>query len=190
MKKLFLGIAIGAVAVGFAFFGPAEMLKTSLFQDSKPQMITLHTNVGEIKIKLFRDEAPNIADNFYRLAVDGKYDDTAFHRVIKGFIIQAGDYENGDGTGGAAYNGKFLKDEISDNLSHVRGAVSMANRGPDTNGSQFFIVHEDAQFLDGRHTIFGQVVSNMAVIDRIARIRTDLTDKPVEPIVIQSISVK
>lgn len=190
MKKFFLGIVIGAVAVGFAVWGPDYHLVASLFEDAKPQMVTIHTNVGDIKIKLFRDEAPNIADNFYKLALDGKYDDTAFHRVIKGFIVQGGDYENGDGTGGAAYNGKLLKDEISENLSHVRGAVSMANRGPDTNGSQFFIVHEDAQFLDGRHTIFGQVVSNMSVIDRIARVRTDLTDRPIEPIVIQSVSVK
>lgn len=190
MKKFFLGIAIGAVAVGFAIWGPAEMLTTSLFQSSKPQIVTLHTNVGDIKIKLFRDEAPNIAENFYQLAKAGRYDDTAFHRVIKGFIIQGGDYENGDGTGGAAYNGKYLEDEISENLSHVRGAISMANRGPNTNGSQFFIVHEDAQFLDGRHTIFGQVVSNMSVIDRIARIRTDLTDRPVEPVVIESISTE
>lgn len=188
MKKIFIGIAACAVVAIAIIWVPSDLLTTSIFSSSKPQMITLHTNVGDIKVKLFRGEAPKTAENFYQLAMNGKYNDTAFHRVIKGFIIQGGDFENGDGTGGHALGGGLLKDEISDNLSHVRGAISMANRGPDTNGSQFFIVHEDAIFLDGRHTIFGQVVSNMSVIDRIARVRTDLSDRPVEPIVIQSVS--
>ncbi len=82
----------------------------------------------------------------------------------------------------------MLPDEISQNLSHVGGAVSMANRGPDTNGSQFFIVHKDSSFLDGKHSIFGQVISNMSVIDRISRVHTDLMDRPIEPVVIQSVS--
>jgi peptidyl-prolyl cis-trans isomerase B (cyclophilin B) len=188
MKKVFLGIGIGIALAGISFFVRPDMLFTSLILSPPPQTVTLRTNVGDIKIKLFREEAPQAAENFYQLAKAGKYDKTVFHRIIKGFIIQGGDYENADGTGGEAFGGGFLPDEISENVSHVRGAVSMANRGPNTNGSQFFIVHEDAQFLDGRHTIFGQVISNMSIIDRIARVKTDLTDRPIEPIVIESAS--
>ncbi len=188
MKKIFFGIGIGIVVTGLTFFVNPKALMTSLIGSSKPEIVTLHTNVGNIKIKLFRDEAPKIADNFYQLAKSGKYDETIFHRVIKGFVIQGGDYENADGTGGEAFGGGMLSDEISQNLSHVRGAVSMANRGPDTNGSQFFIVHEDAPFLDGKHSIFGQVISNMSVIDRVSRVHTDLMDRPIEPVVIQSVS--
>ena len=188
MKKILLGIGIGIIVAGLAFFIRPDMLFTSLIQEELPQTVSLHTNLGDIKIKLFYDEAPRIAENFYRLAKNEKYNDTVFHRIIKGFILQGGDYENADGTGGESFEGGFLPDEISETLSHVRGAVSMANRGPDTNGSQFFIVHQDAQFLDGRHTVFGQVVSNMSVIDRLSRIHTDLTDHPIEPVVIQSVS--
>ncbi len=190
MKKVFIGIGVGIVLTGLAFIVKPDMLFTALIQEPLPQTVSLHTNVGDIKIKLFYDEAPKIAENFYRLAKNKKYDNTIFHRIIKGFVLQGGDYENSDGTGGEAFGGGFLPDEISPNLSHVRGAVSMANRGPDTNGSQFFIVHKDAQFLDGRHTIFGQVVSNMSVIDRMARVHTDVTDRPIEPIVIESVSFK
>lgn len=188
MKKIFLGIGIGVALVGLSFLINPELLSASLLSTPKANTVTLHTNMGNIKIKLFRDEAPKMAENFYQLAASGKYDKTVFHRVIKGFVIQGGDYENADGTGGEAFDGGFLADEISENVSHVRGAVSMANRGPKTNGSQFFIVHEDAQFLDGKHTIFGQIISNMSVIDRMARVRTDLTDRPIEPIVIESVS--
>jgi len=188
MKKVFFGIGIGIVVAGLAFFSRPDMLLSSLIQKKLPQTVSLHTNLGDIKIKLFYDEAPHVAENFYRIAKGEKYDGTIFHRIIKGFVLQGGDYENSDGTGGEAFEGGFLPDEISETLSHVRGAVSMANRGPGTNGSQFFIVHKDAQFLDGRHTIFGQVISNMSVIDRLARIHTDLTDRPIEPVVIESVS--
>ena len=190
MKKILIGIGVGIVLAGVAFFVRPDLLLTSLIREPLPQTVSLHTNVGDIKIKLFYDEAPAIAENFYRLAESKKYDNTVFHRIIKGFILQGGDYENADGTGGSSFEGGFLPDEISENLSHVRGAVSMANRGPNTNGSQFFIVHKDAQFLDGRHAIFGQVVSNMSIIDRMARVRTDLADRPIEPIVIESVSFK
>lgn len=190
MKKVFLGIGIGITLIGISFWVNPRLLSTSLISAPAPSTVTLHTNMGDIKIKLFRDEAPEIADNFYKLATAGKYDKTIFHRVIKGFVLQGGDYENSDGTGGEAFDGGFLPDEISETLSHVRGAVSMANRGPDTNGSQFFIVHKDAQFLDGRHSIFGQIISNMSIIDRIARVKTNLSDRPIEPVVIRSISVE
>ena len=188
MKKIFFGIGIGIVLTGLTFLVNQKELMISLIRPSRPGIVTLQTNVGNIKIKLFRNEAPKIADNFYQLARNGTYNGTIFHRVIKGFMIQGGDYENADGTGGEAFDGGMLADEISQDLSHVRGAVSMANRGPDTNGSQFFIVQKDSSFLDGKHSIFGQVISNMSVIDRISRVHTDLMDRPIEPVVIQSVS--
>ncbi|MDH3324309.1 MAG: peptidylprolyl isomerase [Candidatus Peregrinibacteria bacterium] len=155
--------------------------------EQKAETVTLKTNLGEIKIKLHHDEAPVLAGNFEKLATSGKYDKTIFHRVIEGFMIQGGDYENSDGTGGASWQGGDLADEFSSNLSHVRGAVSMANRGPNTNGSQFFIVQKDAKFLDGRHSIFGQVVLGMDIVDRIAKSKTDLNDRPLERIEIMEV---
>ncbi len=188
MKKFLLGLGIGIVLVGLSLWVKPQALFSALIFDTKPASVTLHTNMGDIEIKLFYDEAPEIAKNFYKLAEAGRYNSTIFHRVIKGFVIQGGDYENANGTGGEAFEGGLIEDEISDVLSHVRGAVSMANKGPDTNGSQFFIVHEDAPFLDGKHSIFGQVISNMAVIDSISRVATDANDKPVDPVLIRSVS--
>ncbi|HEY5713844.1 MAG TPA: peptidylprolyl isomerase [Candidatus Gracilibacteria bacterium] len=144
--------------------------------------VTLQTTQGDIKIKLFTEEAPKNAENFYALAKGGKYNDTIFHRVIDGFMIQGGDYENADGTGGRAYKALYLADEFSEKLSHKRGMVSMANKGPDTNASQFFIVQKDSTFLDGRHTIFGEVVEGMEVVDAIAKARVDEQDRPVREI--------
>jgi cyclophilin family peptidyl-prolyl cis-trans isomerase len=150
-------------------------------------MATLKTNYGDIKIKLNYEAAPTIAENFATLAQAGKYDNTIFHRVIEGFMIQGGDYENHNGTGGQSSTGEYLKDEFSPDLSHTRGAVSMANKGPNTNGSQFFIVHEDATFLDGRHSIFGTVVEGMDTVDKIATAETDLKDAPLERVIIESV---
>ena len=111
-------------------------------------------------------------------------------RVIDGFMIQGGDYEFANGTGGASYWGDELEDEFSPNLSHVRGAVSMANRGPNTNGSQFFIVQKDAPFLDGRHSIFGQVTKGMDVVDKIATTKADMSDRPLEEIIIERVTLQ
>ena len=152
---------------------------------SSKQTITLQTNQGDIVIELFEKEAPNLSDNFYWLAKSGKYNNTIFHRVIDGFMIQGGDFENSDGTGGTGFKQKYVLDEFSESLSHTRGMVSMANKGPDTNGSQFFIVQQDAEFLDVRHSIFGKVVSGMEIVDKIASVTTDLNDKPKRDIVIK-----
>lgn len=155
----------------------------------KPNQIQLHTNYGDILIDLLPDAAPANAKNIYDLAAHGKYDEVIFHRVIAGFMIQGGDYENGNGTGGDSFVGGNLDDEISDKHSHVRGIVSMANSGPNTNGSQFFIVHQDATFLDGKYTIFGQVQSGMDVVDEIAELSTDFNDRPRGDVIIKKISV-
>lgn len=150
----------------------------------------IETSLGNITVQFFPEEAPEMVKNFTTLAKDEKYNDTIFHRVIKGFMIQGGDYTNFNGTGGASYTGKDLNDEISPNLSHVRGMLSMANRGPNTNGSQFFIVHKDAPHLDGGYSIFGQVTEGMDVVDAIAGVQTDLSDKPTEDVVLKSVTIQ
>ena len=147
------------------------------------------TNQGDITVKMHTTEVPSIANNFINLAKAGKYDDTIFHRVIEGFMIQGGDYENRNGTGGQAFEGGMIADEFADEFTHLPGTLSMANRGPNTNGSQFFIMHGAAPHLDGRHAIFGQVVDGMDVVNGIASTETGLQDKPVNDIIIETIEI-
>lgn len=158
--------------------------------DNQTQAV-IKTNKGDIAITLYADKTPKTVENFVGLAKEGKYDNTIFHRVIENFMIQGGDYENRNGTGGQSIWGKPFEDEIVPGLSHVRGSLSMANAGPGTNGSQFFIVHApETSYLDGRHTVFGQVTSGMEVVDAMAKVDTDLMDKPLEDIIIESIELK
>src|SRR4051794_9517517 len=146
----------------------------------------LQTNHGEIKIELFDEDAPKTVENFKKLAGDNFYDGVIFHRVIKDFMIQGGD-PTGTGTGGPGY--KF-EDEFNDHKI-VRGALAMANAGPNTNGSQFFIVTTDAApWLDGKHTVFGQVVDGMDVVDKIEASDTDANDKPREEARIETVTVQ
>ncbi|MFA6528557.1 MAG: peptidylprolyl isomerase [Candidatus Gracilibacteria bacterium] len=151
---------------------------------------TITTNMGVIKIKFFADLAPEIVKNFTTLAGEGYYDGLIFHRIIEGFMIQGGD-PKGNGTGGHSYKGEDTKldDEIAPELSHIRGAVSMANSGPNTNGSQFFIVHKDSTFLDGGYSIFAQVYEGMDVVDAIASVEVDENDKPLTDVVIEKVEV-
>lgn len=136
------------------------------------KIVTLDTDFGTIKFKLYSKEVPEMSKNFEELANAGKYSDVPFHRVIKDFMIQSGDFTNKNGTGGHSYKGPdtSLPDEINSSLHHIYGAVSMANSGPNTNGSQFFIVtaHDGVAFLDGKYTIFGQVFQGMDVSEKIA----------------------
>jgi cyclophilin family peptidyl-prolyl cis-trans isomerase len=137
---------------------------------------TLHTSAGPVEIEFFDDDAPKTVANFRKLAADGFYDGLIFHRVIPDFMIQGGCPE-GTGTGGPGYT---FEDEINPNKI-VRGALAMANAGPDTNGSQFFIVTTDAApWLDGKHTVFGRVVSGMEAVDSIEGTPTGAGDRPVE----------
>ncbi len=145
----------------------------------------LKTNYGEIKIKFYNDDAPLTVNNFLKLADDKFYDGLIFHRIIKGFMIQGGD-PKGDGTGGPGY--KF-KDEIHANNRNNIGTIAMANAGPNTNGSQFFINVADNNFLDQKHTVFGKVISDMKIINKIENVKTDVNDKPLEPVVIESIEL-
>src|SRR5436189_5443595 len=143
----------------------------------------MHTNHGDIAIELFDEDAPKTVENFRKLAGDGFYDGVIFHRVIKDFMIQGGD-PTGTGTGGPGYT---FEDEINDHKI-VRGALAMANAGPNTNGSQFFIVTTDAApWLDGKHTVFGEVASGMDVVDKLEGLETGSGDRPTERQVIERI---
>jgi cyclophilin family peptidyl-prolyl cis-trans isomerase len=144
---------------------------------------TMHTSAGPIGLELFDDDAPKTVANFRKLAGDGFYDGLIFHRVIPGFMIQGG-CPQGTGTGGPGYT---FEDEINDHKV-VRGALAMANAGPNTNGSQFFIVTtQEAPWLDGKHTVFGEVVGGMDAVDAIEGTSTDNSDRPLEPQTIERI---
>ena len=145
----------------------------------------MHTNHGAIELELFDEDAPKTVENFRKLADDGFYDGVIFHRVIKDFMIQGGD-PTGTGTGGPGYQ---FEDEFNDNKI-VRGALAMANAGPNTNGSQFFIVTTgSAPWLDGKHTVFGEVKHGMDAVDAIEGSETDGRDRPVEPAVIERVEL-
>ena len=148
-------------------------------------MPTLHTNQGTIELELFPDDAPKTVQNFEDLARKGFYDGVIFHRVIPDFMIQGGD-PTGTGTGGPGYT---FEDEINDHKVE-RGALAMANAGPNTNGSQFFIVTAEAcPWLDGKHTVFGRVTSWMEVVDEISQLPRDARDKPREPATIERVEL-
>jgi len=146
---------------------------------------TMQTSEGPIVIELFDEDAPKTVANFRKLAEDGFYDGLIFHRIIRGFMVQGG-CPKGTGTGGPGYT---FEDEINDHKV-VRGAIAMANAGPNTNGSQFFIVTADAcPWLDGKHTVFGQVSEGMEVLDRLEAVPTDDHDRPLQPPSITSVSI-
>jgi cyclophilin family peptidyl-prolyl cis-trans isomerase len=146
---------------------------------------TLHTSEGEVEVELFPEDAPKTVDNFTKLASDGFYDGLTFHRVIPDFMVQAG-CPLGTGTGGPGYT---FEDEFNEHKVE-RGALAMANAGPNTNGSQFFIVTtEAAPWLDGKHTVFGKVKAGQDVVDKISMADRDDRDRPREPITIDSVDI-
>jgi peptidyl-prolyl cis-trans isomerase A (cyclophilin A) len=162
----------------------------------------IHTNHGDIRLELFEARAPETVGNFVGLATGEKtwthpktdakmdeplYDDTIFHRIIDGFMIQGGD-PAGNGTGGPGYT---FDDEFHDELRHdAAGKLSMANRGPNTNGSQFFITLDPTPHLDGRHAVFGQVIDGMDVVKEIGSVATDPQDKPLSDVTIESVDIE
>ena len=188
---------------------------TDEIQDNE-KAVKMVTNMGDITIKLFPEQAPKAVENFMTHSKNGYYDGVIFHRVINDFMIQGGDPE-GKGTGGESIWGEPFEDEFSKELLNIRGALSMANAGPNTNGSQFFIVQNsslspdlegkmtEAGFgkkaiemymerggtphLDNHHTVFGQVIEGMDVVDKIAAVETGENDKPVEDVVIEKIEI-
>lgn len=153
----------------------------------------LHTNRGDITLELFENVAPNTVANFTKLAKEGFYNGVKFHRVIAGFMIQGGDPLTKDddrsdewGTGGPGY--KFA-DEIHGDNHNVSGTISMANAGPNTNGSQFFINTKDNLFLDDKHTVFGKVIEGVDVVSEIENVAVDMFDRPRNAVVIESVEI-
>lgn len=151
------------------------------------EIIVMSTSQGDIKIRLFPELAPKTVENFVGLAKKGYYDNLTFHRIIPNFMIQGGD-PNGNGTGGASLWGSQFEDEFNPNLKNIPGSLSMANAGPNTNGSQFFINQVNNSFLDGKHSVFGQVFEGMGVVEAITKVKTDGNDKPVQPVVMKKVS--
>ena len=148
--------------------------------------------MGDIKAELYPDIAPITVDNFIKLAGGGFYNGLTFHRIIPGFMIQGGDPE-GTGMGGPGYSikGEFLSNGFPNSLNHSRGVLSMArSMMPDSAGSQFFIMHEDAPHLDGEYAAFGKVIEGIETVDKIASVKTDYNDRPLEPVVIEIMTVE
>jgi len=155
--------------------------------DSVPRMTnaTIQSNQGTIEVELFEDDAPKTVANFVKLARDGFYDGVIFHRVIPDFMIQGGD-PTGTGSGGAGYT---FEDESNEH-GVERGALAMANAGPNTNGSQFFVVTAEAcPWLNGKHTVFGRVTSGMDIVDAISELPTGANDRPREDVVMERVTV-
>jgi len=206
MNKIYISLVILIVLILAGYFlfvqdkeEPAEESAEEETKESDtPALSTnmiaiMQTNFGEIKIELFSDDAPKTVENFVKLSESGFYNATKFHRVIKGFMIQGGDPLSKDdslkgrwGTGGPGYS--FL-DEIHSNNHNLAGTISMANAGPDTNGSQFFINAKDNDFLDTKHTVFGKVIEGMDVVRKIENVSTEGPDRPVDDVIIQSIKI-
>ena len=149
-------------------------------------------DMGDIKAELYPEIAPITVENFVKLAGSGFYNGLTFHRIIPGFMIQGGDPE-GTGMGGPGYSikGEFAANGVPNSLIHTRGVLSMArSMMPDSAGSQFFIMHEDAPNLDGQYAAFGKVIEGIEVVDKVASVKTDYNDKPLEPVVIEIMSVE
>lgn len=155
--------------------------------EKKPAYAVLETSMGTITVELYREKAPKTTRNFIDLAEKGFYDGVIFHRVIDQFMIQGGD-PTGTGSGGPGYQ---IPDEFDSSLKHDQpGILSMANAGPNTGGSQFFITLVPTPHLDGRHAVFGKVVKGMDVVQSIGKVRTDRNDRPVLPVVIKSVKIE
>ncbi|MEM0157897.1 MAG: peptidylprolyl isomerase [Thermoplasmataceae archaeon] len=143
--------------------------------------VLLQTNMGDVKLELY-DDMPVTAGNFKKLVEKGFYDGVTFHRVIAGFMIQGGD-PTGTGMGGPGYT---IRDEFNKKYRNSRGTISMANAGPNTGGSQFFINVVDNHYLDGKHPVFGRVIDGMEVVDAISKVKTDRNDRPLSPVFIKA----
>ena len=156
-------------------------------------IITFKLNTGDvIKAELYPDIAPNTVNNFLSLVESGYYNGLIFHRVIKGFMIQGG-CPNGTGMGGPGYNikGEFAQNGFKNDLRHTAGVLSMARAmHPDSAGSQFFIMHKDAPHLDGAYAAFGKVIEGMDAVDKVASVRTDMRDRPLDDVVMESVTAE
>lgn len=203
-KYISIVIVVVVIVLGVWFFRGdknEEEIIINANNQGKIMNATLHTNKGDITIEFFESQVPNTVANFVKLAKEGFYNGTKFHRVIKGFMIQGGDPLTKDdskmalwGTGDPGYKfadelGTGNENNKNDNKNNL-GTISMANSGPDTNGSQFFINVASNNFLDTKHTVFGKVVSGMEVVKIIENTKTGLADRPVEAIIINNITLE
>lgn len=197
MNKTYIPLIVAIVLLGAFFMLTRDKVAVpDLLISPSPNMgiiAKMKTNFGDIELELFASDAPKTVENFIKLANEGFYDGVKFHRVIKGFMIQSGDPLSKDdsqksiwGTGGPGYQ---FADEIHTNNRNVAGTIAMANSGPDTNGSQFFINTADNNFLDTKHTVFGKVIAGMDVIATIENSPTEGSDRPVDDVVIESIKI-
>ena len=182
-KRIFLA---GILSVMLCLSVAACSSGPAIYQLQKPQkgdeIAIIHTVYGDIKLRLFPDEAPMAVENFVTHAKEGYYDGLTFHRIIKDFMIQGGDPQ-GIGTGGPGYDikGEFSANGFQNDLKHIRGVISMARaQHPDSAGSQFFIMVDDAPYLDGQYAAFGKVIEGMEQADRIVSAKRDFRDKPYE----------
>lgn len=183
MKKILLICMLLVCALGMTACGKEPEKKVVV----EPATAVFTTNMGSFEVKLATDLAPNTSANFISLVNKGFYNGIIFHRVIDNFMIQAG-CPNGDGTGGPGY---VIPDEFHKKLKHSdEGIISMANRGPNTGGSQFFITLRDCPWLDGKHAVFGRVTSGMEVVRKIGRSYTDMNDRPLKKVVIEKITIE
>jgi len=163
-----------------------DTLKEKDEKKSDSDLVLMETTMGDIKIKLFLEKAPITAGNFKELIEQGYFDGIIFHRVIDGFMIQGGD-PTGTGTGGSP---NTIPDEFGEGLKHdKKGVLSMANRGPNTGSSQFFITLVPTPHLDGKHAIFGEVIEGMDVVEKIGKVKTDARDKPLEDVVMEKVTM-
>lgn len=158
--------------------------------ENEKLIATVNTNVGSFEIELFATKVPKTVENFVGLATSGKYNGVIYHRVIPNFMIQGGD-PTGTGRGGESYWGGKFADEFDSSLQHTKpGLLSMANAGPNTNGSQFFITLVPTPWLDGKHSIFGEIISGMEVVEAIGKTKTGMMDKPIDDIIMETVVVE
>jgi peptidyl-prolyl cis-trans isomerase-like 1 len=197
MKKIILPLFLVMLAFGIIFaYGKLNNVNSNIsdkgyFSMSDSIMVAIiKTNMGTIEIELFADQTPKTVENFVGLAEKGYYKGIVFHRVIKDFMLQAGD-PTGTGRGGASFWGGKFEDEFVSDLKHdTPGILSMANAGPNTNGSQFFITLVATPWLDGKHTVFGKVINGMDVVYAIGEVKTAAGDRPVDEVVMEEVIIE
>lgn len=187
MKQLFFAAAIISITLSSNIFSQEK--ETKAMSDSTTVAV-IKTNMGNIEIELFEKQTPKTVENFIGLANKNYYDGVIFHRVIDGFMIQGGD-PTGTGRGGESFWGGKFADEFVDTLKHsTEGILSMANAGPNTNGSQFFITLVPTPWLDKHHTVFGKVINGMDVVKAIGKVAKGQQDKPLKDVVMEKITIE
>lgn len=197
MKKIIFALFLVILSFGILFaYGELNNIKTNIsdkgnyFMSDSITVAIIKTNMGTIEIELFADKTPKTVENFIGLAEKGYYEGVVFHRVIKDFMLQTGD-PTGTGRGGESFWGGKFEDEFVSDLKHdTPGILSMANAGPNTNGSQFFITLVATPWLDGKHTVFGKVINGMDVVYAIGVVKTGAGDKPINTVVMEEVIIE